>query len=380
MFPFSPKHGWLTFAAVLLMSPLSAAASGESEYDTKSAVIFSYFMIGHDDSPSSSVTTEQFMAQIDELATGGYSIKPLSEIVTAFAAGKPLPPKTVALTFDGADQSVIDIALPELNRHDMPFTVFIPADKIGSGTYMGWSDLRTLKRNPLASFGIHPSSYGRLAGSPAGEIRRQINSSITALRDHLGIEPQFFAYPFGEYDAAYEKTVRDMGIKAAFGQQSGAAYAGHDLFALPRFTQTERYGDLERFEMTANALPLPALDLSPADPSLKTASPAIGFTVPDSLAKSLKSLSCFSSSREKPALEIMNTRVEIRMETPFTEERPRINCTMPVAATDGGEARWRWFGTLYTIPSELLQAEEPRTIEKTSGRHSPDISYEFSLE
>lgn len=258
--------------------------------------------------------------------------------------------------------------------------MFVPTEKIGSGSYMGWDDLRALKRSPLVSFGLHPSSYGRLTGSSAEEIRRQINSGISTLRERLDVETPFLAYPFGEYDAAYGKIVTDMGFKAAFGQQSGVAYAGHDLFALPRFTQTERYGDLERFQMSANALPLPATDISPADPSLKTLNPAIGFTVPDTLVKSLKSLSCFSSTQEKPELQILNARVEIRMKAPFAEERPRINCTLPVAGAADEEPRWRWFGALYTIPADLLQTEEPRTIEKTSGRISPDVSYEFSLE
>lgn len=380
MLPFSLKHGWLAFAVAALMASPAAANSGETEYDAKSAVIFSYFMIGHDDSPSSSITTEQFSAQIDELVDGGYNIQSLPEIVDAFAAGKDLPPRTIALTFDGADQSVIDIAFPVLSRNNIPFTVFVPTEKIDSGGYMGWDDLRTLKRSPLVNFGLHPSGYGRLAGSTDEEIRRQINNGISTLRDRLDVEAPFFAYPFGEYDATYETIVQDMGFKAAFGQQSGVAYAGHDPFALPRFTQTERYGDIERFQMSANALPLPAMDVSPADPSLKTLTPAIGFTVPDALAKSLKSLSCFSSTQEKPELEIMNTRVEIRMKAPFAEERPRINCTLPVAGAAGAEPRWRWFGALYTIPAELLQTEEAPTIQKTSGLVSPDASYEFSLE
>jgi hypothetical protein len=87
-----------------------------------------------------------------------------------------------------------------------------------------------------------------------------------------------------------------------------------------------------------------------------------------------------SSTQDKPELEIMNTRVEIRMKAPFAEERPRINCTLPVAGAAGAEPRWRWFGALYTVPADLLQTEDPRSIEKTSGRLSPDVSYEFSLE
>ena len=365
-------------AATMICAP-ARAASGVTEYDDKAAVIFAYFAVGNDENPSGSVTQEQFAAQIDELATGGYTVKPLQDIVDAFAAGKSLPDRTVAITFDGADKSVLQTALPLLEQNNLPFTVFIPAGKIGSGTYMDWDDLRKLKRNPLVGFGLHPAGYGRLADNNSDEIKRQINNSVAAIRKELDIDVALFAYPFGEYDAAYEKIVADMGLKAGFGQQSGVAYAGDDRFALPRFTLTERYGDIERFQMTANALPFPMKDISPADPHLETLTPAIGFTVPDSLAKSLKSLSCFSSSEEKPKLEVMNTRVELRMQTPFGEDRPRINCTLPVAVSDGGEPRWRWFGALYTVPQDLLEAQQ-RENEKTSTEHAADVSDETSVE
>lgn len=378
MLPFSLKHCWLALgAAIVFCAPVGAHAQSMTEYDSRSAVIFTYFAVGNDDNPSASVTVEQFTQQIEELSSDGYVVKPLPEIVDAWRTGKTLPPRTVALTFDGADKSIIQTAFPLLNEHGIPFTVFIPAEKIGHGATMEWSDLRRLKKNPLVSFGVHPAAYNRLADDGAGEIKRQINNSIASIRKQLGIDVALFAYPFGEYDSAYKKIVRDLGMKAAFGQQSGVAYGGDDLFGLPRFTQTERYGDLERFQMTANALPFPVRDISPENPHLNTLSPAIGFTVPDTLAKSLKGLSCFSSSEEKPKLEIMNARVELRMENPFAEDRPRINCTLPV--TVDGDTRWRWFGALYTIPSALLQAEQMRQ-EKTPTAHAAGASNEVSVE
>lgn len=375
---FSLKLLWLTFGAVTLLCGHANAQA--TDVDDKAAAVFAYFAIGNDDNPAASVTEEQFAAQIAELTGGGYNVTKLTDIVEALTLRKALPPHTVALTFDGADRSVIEIALPLLEQHDLPFTVFIPADKVETGKpYMSWDDLRRLKRNPLVTFGIHPASYGRLTAGPAEDIKRQINNAVSAVRKELDVDVTVFAYPFGEYDASYEKIVRSMGFAAAFGQHSGVAYAGDNLYALPRFTITERYGDLERFQMTANALPLPAKDISPSDPHLSTLTPAIGFTVPDTLARSLKALSCFSSTEEKPKLEIINARVELRLEHPFKELRPRINCTLPVTDIEGEEPRWRWFGALYSVSQDLLAAEQLKA-DKTQARHAADISDEISVE
>jgi peptidoglycan/xylan/chitin deacetylase (PgdA/CDA1 family) len=355
------------FCAVI--SPLRAGWAGSStDIDDKSAVIFAYFSVGDDANPNASVRTEQFMDQVQELSTDLYNVQPLPKIIEDFSEGRVLPARTIAITFDGADQSILDKAVPALLEKKLPFTIFIPAGRIGKAPYMDWDDLRSLKRSGLATFGVHTSDYSRMGSASEEDIRRQINSSLATIRKQLDIQPSFLAYPFGEYNAVFERVAKSMGFKAAFGQNSGVAYAGAGLYSLPRFTQTERYGDLERFRMTANALPLPAMDIAPIDPYLDTLAPTIGFTVPEALASDLKNISCFSSTNEKPVLEIIGKRrVEIRMDKDFSEDRPRINCTLPGPTQNvEEEPRWRWFGTLYTIAPNLLEDAEKINAAKTT--------------
>jgi peptidoglycan/xylan/chitin deacetylase (PgdA/CDA1 family) len=255
MLPTFTRQFGLMFGLALLMG---APASNAADYDDKAAVIFAYSAIGDDDTPSTSIRTEQFLQQITELTDGGYNVRPLPEIIDAFASGKTLPERTVAITFDGADKSVLREALPLLEEKNIPFTVFIPAAAVASGKppFMTWDDLRSLKRTGLATFGLHPDTYIRLAGEDRSEIKRRLNNSIAAIRKELDVNADLLAYPYGEYNEDYKAIAKSMGLKAAFGQQSGVAWFGDDRYALPRFTLTERYGDMDRFLMTANALPL----------------------------------------------------------------------------------------------------------------------------
>jgi peptidoglycan/xylan/chitin deacetylase (PgdA/CDA1 family) len=362
-------------ASLALVLPSYAQASPATEYDRKAATVFAYLAIGEDAQPSTSLQLAQFEDQIAELVDGNYNVLPIPDIINAFKSGKSLPDRTVGLTFDGADKSLLTAALPLLIKHELPFTVFIPADKVAQKKppYMSWDDLRHLKKTGLVTLGVHPASYGRLTGDREEEIKRQINNSITQVRKKLGVSPEFISFPFGEYDLAYKKIVQSMGFKAAFGQQSGVAYAGDDLHALPRFVLTERYGDIERFRMTANALPFPVKDLSPLDPHLNTLNPAIGFTAPSEFTAVLKDLSCFSSTSEKPELQILNkVRIELRMKEPLKEDRPRINCTLPVAQGSDEEPRWRWLGMLYTISPIVLEKHEMETKKEAASRAAPD--------
>ncbi len=344
-------------------------AAASTEFDNKAAVILAYFAIGNDDNPNTSLRYEQFAAQMDELANADYTVKPLGDIIAAYKNGTVLPARTIAITFDGGDKSLMEEALPLLEKNKFPFTVFVPTGKAETGKppYLSWSDLRTLKDTGLASFGLHPASYGKLAGQDAENIRREINNALSAMRDELSVKPAFFSYPYGEYDPTYKQIVKETGFVAAFGQQSGVSHAGDDLYALPRFTQTERYGDLERFEMTVNALPFPAFEISPRSAQLDTLTPAVGFTVDEALSGSLDDLSCFSSDEEKPVVSVLNNRIEIRLEEALAEDRLRINCTLPAPQGKDETPRYRWLGMLFTVPDNLL------TLSSSESENSADF-------
>lgn len=347
--------------AVAFPSPAKAGAdAAPTGYDSPSAVLYAYGQIGEDDAPASSLRLEQFTAHILELIEDGYTVKSLPDILQAVTLGKTLPDKTVALTFDGAPASFLEGAAALLEEHKLPYTLFIPAGQIKEQTAqaIGWKDLRKLQKTGLATLGLHTASYAHLAQASETEIKRQINTARALYRENLGAEPLLFAYPFGEFSAIFKNIVRAQGFVAAFGQHSGVVDMSGDLFALPRFTMSENYGSLERFQMTARALPLPVSDVQPAAPLLQSATPAIGFTVDKALASSLGALSCFVSGQEKPDIELLDDgRVELRLKEPLTQERTRMNCTLPGPADkQSALPRWRWLGMLLLLPDAAISA------------------------
>jgi peptidoglycan/xylan/chitin deacetylase (PgdA/CDA1 family) len=318
--------------------------------DNTAAVIFAYHRIGDDAYPNTSLRTDQFESQMRELKDGGYRVLRLSDVIRHFQNGDTLPEKTVVLTFDGSYQSFLTTAYPVLKAYQFPFTVFINPSLITGGRKgtLTWDDVRSLKRSNLSDIGLQAG----LTGSRV-PLRGALNSGIAQYRDALDDHPRYFAYPFGEYTKSDAQAVAQSGFDAAFGQQSGVAYAGADRFTLPRFTLTERYGDMERFVMTANALPLPVRDITPDDPALTGDVTAIGFTLPPALSRYTKGLSCFVTGQEKTSVEPVGSgRVELRMNVPIDQPRTRVNCTLAGTPDSEGNERWRWMGMLLTLPGD----------------------------
>ncbi len=344
----------LLFLSLLLL-PQTVFAGTALEQDKSAARIMVYFTIARDDAPSTNVTREQFEKHLKELTRGEYNVLPLPQIIAHYEKGEDLPPNTVALTFDGGDKSILYNAVPLLEAYKLPYTLFISsarADK-NSAQYLNWKELKSLQKSKLATLGIHSHHYTTNTPKTAENIRSEINNATSRFREEIGSTAKLFAYPFGQYNQIYKDIVTEYGFKAAFGQQSGVAYAQADHFTLPRFTMTENYSDERRFKMTANALPLPTKDISPplASTYIMKKSSAIGFTIQKGLSKDIHNLSCFAAGQEKPTIKILgNERVELRLSQPINQTRFRVNCTLPVNTQNNDKTtRWRWFGLLFTF-------------------------------
>jgi peptidoglycan/xylan/chitin deacetylase (PgdA/CDA1 family) len=363
------------FAALCLCAATATAATTAS--DSRSAVIFVYQRVGEDTPSRGGISTAQFQEHIEALKNGGFSVLPLPVIVDALKNGTDLPAHAVALTFDGGWKSTLQNAIPLLNKANMPYTVFFASDMPDSdnATHMSWRDLKKLKKNKLATLGILPASYVHMADLGADDNAAYINKAVSRYRAEYGEDPAYFAYPYGEYSAAVEQQVSTYPFKAAFGQQSGVSYAGQDMLALPRFIMTDTYGDIDRFLLTAGALPLPVSDMTPADMMVRADAnpPAIGFTVTPEL-QNLSGLDCFASGIGKLELKKPDThRIEIRLAAPLQDKRTRINCTMQDDTVIPGQAQaWRWMGMLLTLPGNTDDAPLPDNTDTNDAQDMDD--------
>ena len=328
-------------ALVAAVWPPAARAAGPG-----GAVIFSYSRFGDDRVPGASIRLEQFDDHLDELKDGDYTVLPLPQVVEALLTGGALPDKTVAITIDDATESAYRDAWPRLKAAGLPVTLFVAVDAVDAGLSgsMSWAQVRELAKAGV-SIGALPAATRPLAGRAPQEIRGELERMKERFQAELGLVPTLLAYPGGEYSLAVRRQVEQAGFRAAFGQQSGVAYAGADRFALPRFVMNDAFGTTDRFEMAADALPLPVSEITPADPVLSRNPPLLGFTVPEGIGN-LDQLACFASGQGRAALERLGSnRVEVRIAGPFPPGRARVNCTLPAE-----DERWRWFGVQFFIP------------------------------
>ncbi|WP_417831208.1 polysaccharide deacetylase family protein [Terasakiella sp.] len=322
------------------------ACSALPAFAQSSASVVMYHRFGEENFPSTNITIEQFESHLQEIKTGGYNVLALGDLVDKIRAGEELPDKALSITIDDGYASIYEKAYPRFKKAGIPFTIFISTDPIDRGYagHLTWDQIREMDKDPLVSIGAHTASHLHMAAASQSRMGDEMSRSLERLEKELGYRPDLFAYPYGEASLTAVSVVRGFGMRAAFGQHSGAIGIGDDIYYLARFALNEKYGDLKRFQMVAQAKSLHVKDIGPRDMMVGSRNPPIiGFTVGEKVGD-LDTLACFSSHEGKVRLERFDRRVEARLEKEMPVGRTRLNCTLPA-----GDGRWRWFGRQFYV-------------------------------
>jgi peptidoglycan/xylan/chitin deacetylase (PgdA/CDA1 family) len=191
-----------------------------------------------------SVTPEVFDQHAAFLARSRRVVD-LPEAVARMSLSGRLPRGFTAITFDDGFSGVLEHALPILERHELPTTIFLVAQTLtAEGKAIDWSSTapptaRTLStdeilamQRPGVSFGSHTSSHPDLRSLTREQCVLELKSSRELLEDLLGRSVRFLAYPFGYHNELVRQAAEDAGYTHAFSLPEGKEPAGR--YAVPR--------------------------------------------------------------------------------------------------------------------------------------------------
>ena len=210
---------------------------------SQNPVILTYHSISHGDSPLK-ISPELFAEQMQWLRDNARVVS-LGELVAALASRRPLPERTVVLTFDDGFQDFYTSAAPLLHRWGLPATVFLPTgycgrtnawpgqpDWVEQEPLLDWQQVAELARQGF-SFGAHSISHPVLTRLPVAKAQQEIVECKAHIEERVGRRVEFFCYPYGRWNPAVRDLVNQH-YKGACATLARAINPGSDLFALPR--------------------------------------------------------------------------------------------------------------------------------------------------
>lgn len=247
-----------------------------------------------------SVTPAFLSEYISTMKSRGRSFVSLPELLTRISTGQPTR-NLISLTFDDGYLDNLTFALPVLENHNCPFTVFVTTDFISSNInpwwyslesylldchknadlceseliptfnslrdsillnpttaklitgalantsnsqsqiFLDWSQLLTLAQHPLVTIGSHGVTHRPFSHLKPSTTTFELTQSKMILEKHLKQSITMFAFPYGgpnDFSINDINLVRQSGYSAALTTIPGLI-THHNHFSLPRFYFSE---------------------------------------------------------------------------------------------------------------------------------------------
>lgn len=193
------------------------------------------------------VRPEDFAAQMAYLHEQGYSTLSLYDLMEALALGKTLPERAVVLTFDDGYRSLMDYAVPEMQKYNFTGTVFVITELMDREfeAYLTWPQAEALYAQGW-KIEPHTKTHDELAGQGRDFQLYQLLGSMQTVEAHIGVAPRFFCYPAGKYDAVTLQLARELNLWGAVTTEPGRWHTLAEQFTLSR-VRVDGQGTLDSF-------------------------------------------------------------------------------------------------------------------------------------
>ena len=178
------------------------------------------------------IEISKFEEQLKYLSENNFYYPTWQEVEDYIDGKIELPKKSVVLTFDDGDASFFDLAVPMLQKYNIPGTTFVI-------TY--WYGKRAENKEEGISYQSHSYDMHKAGSDGKGIMLSldydKIKEDVLLSREVLG-GANIFCYPFGAYNENAIQVLKDTDYKLAFTTHEGRVKKGASKYELPRVRVT----------------------------------------------------------------------------------------------------------------------------------------------
>ncbi|MEY7999393.1 polysaccharide deacetylase family protein [Clostridium sp. Mt-5] len=212
------------------------------KYNSKSIPILYYHSIDYEKGNELRVPKEKFREEMQYLKKNGYTTLTMNEFYDFLVYNKPVPNKSVVITFDDGYKDNYENAFPILKEYGFKATIFIITSTIDNEK--GFLTSSQLKE--MEDYGIdiesHTVNHDKLDRLTYDEQLKTLKNSKDFLEKLLDKKVNYIAYPYGEWNQDTVKATKAAGYNLAFTTVAGWANKDEGLYTLDRVYVSANHG------------------------------------------------------------------------------------------------------------------------------------------
>lgn len=168
----------------------------------RGVVILGYHRVGGGSTSPVDLDPSLFDDQMAELAESG-RLTTLDDAVELLITGEHPDVDPVVVTFDDGTPDLVENALPILQKHRVPITLYLATGFVEDGLpfwspedrVLTWEALAEAVSTGLVAVGSHTHRHALLDRTSPEEVARELEQSIDLIGTRLGVDANHFAYP-----------------------------------------------------------------------------------------------------------------------------------------------------------------------------------------
>jgi len=210
---------------------------GPVKYNDKSIPILMYHSAQYlKEEPNNDlrVPKEKFREQMKFLKENGYTTLTMQEMYDFFKDNKPIPEKSVVITFDDGYADNYTNALPAIKEFGLKATVFVVTDWVGTNSaYMTIQQLKEMDQNGF-DVQSHTAAHQELDKLTYEQQLKTLRESKEFLEKNLNKKIITICYPIGKFNENTIKAAQEIGYLMGLKMSGGLANKNNEMYTLNR--------------------------------------------------------------------------------------------------------------------------------------------------
>lgn len=196
------------------------------------------------------ITPDMLEEQLNYINDNNYITITMEELYEHLQKNKPIPEKSILITFDDGYMNNYTEAFPILKNLNMKATIFCIGNSLDGSYYLSEEAIKE-----MSDYGIdiqsHTVNHLHLDTLSYDEQLLELKNSKEILEKITGKEIISIAYPFGDYNEDTIKAAKNSGYKLAFTTNLGLSDRDDNIYELDRIYISSYY-DMDTFKKFLN--------------------------------------------------------------------------------------------------------------------------------